>query len=137
MSQFFPSVLDNNKFGKENSNIRLFEVMVGLGPVHHLISLLTWFFAPVFIFVRVLTWQSEVDAILPKYLCNSVEIMNFELPNITLKTIIPRNAGLPPFNYNYNNLEEIDSVGHGTFGVVLKEKRCSTVNDYQKAWRLR
>lgn len=137
MSQLFPSVLDNNKFRKENNNIRLFEVMVGLGPVHHLISLLTWFFAPVFIFVRVLTWQSEVDAILPKYLCNSVEIMNFELPNITLKTIIPRNAGLPPFIYNYNNLEEIDSVGHGAFGVVLKEKRRSPVNDYQKACRLR
>ena len=44
-----------------------------------------------------------------------------------MKAIIPRITRL--FSFNYNNLEEIGVVGHGSFGVVLKAKHCSPVND--------
>lgn len=36
--------------------------------------------------------------------------MSFKLPSLTLKRIVPRNTGLPSFNYN--DLEEIDGIGH-------------------------
>jgi len=50
--------------------------------------------------------------------------VSFKLPCLTLKAIIPRITGL--FS---NNLEEIGVVGHGSFGVALKAKHCSPVND--------
>ena len=53
--------------------------------------------------------------------------MSFKLPCLTLKAIIPKVTGLPSFNYN--DLEEIGVVGHGSFGVVFKAKRRSPVND--------
>ena len=61
--------------------------------------------------------------------------MSFKLPCLTLKAIIPKVTGLPSFNYN--DLEEIGVVGHGSFGeeevVVIKKLSDSDDNsDNQK-----